>query len=426
LEYLILPGDRISSKVFLPAAWLLAGFLLSAKCHSQDDKALEELVKLPELTAYKLPHDEFLIFNARVGRANAEFIRSLRRVPAVHPEGVPTSLIIERYLHKKALAVESDACYIESDWIAVEELAKLAAVVKKTTQVTQELVKNTEKRPVKLVLLRRQEDYYALVDAWANSDKLKKQARHAASVFIEEHRCGYRGQLLEALTLASADAVSGNLEPHIWNQTALSEGLHTYLTSLLVLGYEHYISLDATTPAANREAGVRLLLETARAYLSRPKRDSLETVLRAELNDLNPERLAVAFAVVHFFLGSHGDKWEAFLSILKKESYDKRKLKGPEGRWDALVQAIKVAFGLGIPDLERELQDFTSKHYLYTEEIATLIGIDRECDESSFQGFVTICELKRLKKPVSEKGEKLYQEILGRMEKKLQLGSEKF
>jgi hypothetical protein len=227
------------------------------------------------------------------------------------------------------------------------------------------------------------------------------------------------------LTLAAADAVSANLEPQFWNQPALSEGLHTFITTFLGLGFEHYISVDVTTPSSRREAGVRQLFETAREYLSRTQHDSLEAILRSELNALGPERRSVAIAFVHFILETQRDHWQEFLSVLDRESYQNGELKGPEGRWLALKQAIKEAFNLSIEDLERNLQDFASKRYLYTEEIATLIGADRDCAESSFQAFVKICELKRQKKPVSDKGEKLYREILDRMEKKLQAGGEK-
>jgi hypothetical protein len=418
-------GGRTRTIASSSATWLMVWLLFSPHSQAQE-KDREEFVKLPELTGYKLPKDEFLIFNARVDRANAEFIRSLRKVPAVHPEGVPTSLIIEKYLHKKAQAVKTDLCYIESDWISAEELAMLAAVIHKTTLFTQELLKNGKTATTKVVLVRKREDYYALVDAWSDSERVKKEARHAESVLVGEYRCGYRAEVSEALTLIAADTVCGNLEPYFWNQIALKEGLHSYLGSQLALNYEHFFSLDATTPAPKRVAGVGLLLETAREYLSRSKRDSLETVLRSELNALNPERLSVAFALINFILEKKRDHWENFRSTLASESNDHGKLKGPEGRWEALVKAIKDAFGLGIQELDQELQDFTSNNYLHVEEIARLVGVDRECGESSFQGFVTICELKRMKKPVSEKGEKLYQDILGRMEKKLQTVGEKF
>jgi hypothetical protein len=416
---------RTRTMTFSSAAGLLVWLLVASPISAQE-KDHEEFIKLPELTAYKLPKDEFLILNARVDRAHAEVIRTLRKVPAVHPEGVPTSLIIEKYLHRKSQAVETEFCYLESDWLTPEELAILAAVARKATLFTQDLFKNEKTAPTKEVLLRKQEDYYALVDAWSDSAKVKKQARHATSALVGSHRCGYRAEFSQALTLVAADAVTVNVEPYFWNQAALTEGLHSYLGSQLALNYEHYFSLDETTPLPKRVMGVGLLHEIAREYLSRPKRDSLETVLRCELNTINPERLSVAFALINFILEKKRDRWETFRSTLATESSENGKLKGPEGRWAALVQAIKVAFDLGIQELDKELQDFTAKHYLYTEEIATLLGMDREGAESTFQGFVTICELKRAKKPVSEKGEKLYQDILGRMEKKLQTASEKF
>lgn len=378
------------------------------------------------MLAYKLPKDEYLVFNARIGHPGANLIRSIRRVPAVHPEGTPTSLFFEKYLHKKSSAIKTEFCYIETDWLKPEELAMVAAVANHTVLFTQKLVGTHSASSIHLVLAQKQEDYYALVDAWANSDKVRREARSAASAIIGEFRCGHRKDLLEVLVLAAADAVSDNLEPYLWNQHILSEGIHTFITSQLTLSYEHYISIESTTPNARREASVRQLHELAREYLCRPKREPLENILRSDLNSLNPDRLSVAFALVHYILETHIDHWDHFLALLKKESIEDAKLKGPEGLWAALLKSISEAFGMTILELDSALQEFAAKHYLYTEEIATLLGVDRECAESSFQGFTKICELKRLKKPVSEKGEKLYQEILGRIDKKLQASAERF
>src|SRR5689334_23217299 len=95
-------------------ALVLIALALFSPCHAQE-KPQEELVTLPELTAYKLPKDECLIYNIRIAKHTCDFIRSLRKVPAIRASGTPTSLVIEKYLHKKSQAAESDECYVESD-----------------------------------------------------------------------------------------------------------------------------------------------------------------------------------------------------------------------------------------------------------------------------------------------------------------------
>lgn len=413
-------------KCFLFIAANLCGSGVGSPVASSQDKPADDLVKLPELSAYRIPKDEYLIFNSRFGRETAEFIRALRKVPAVHPEGVPTSLIFEKYLHRKSAAVETDSCYIETDWLSAEELAVVASVVRQAIEFTTRLARKKTKDPIKLVIARKQEDYYALVDAWAETDRAKREARDLASTVIGEFRCGFRKDASAVLTLAAADSVCDNVEPYLFSQKALREGLHTYITSFLTLGYEHYFSTDATSPASKQESGIQSLFQTAREVLSRPKHESLETVLRSDLNSINAERLSIAFALIHFILETKRDKWDSFLTLLERESSENGKLKGPEGLWNALAKAMTEAFGLNVVEMEKALQEFVTKHYLYTDEVATLIGVDRECADASFQGFTKICELKRLKKPVSEKGEKLYQDILGKIDRKLQKSCEKF
>ena len=152
----------------------------------------------------------------------------------------------------------------------------------------------------------------------------------------------------------------------------------------------------------------------------------MDAVLRSELNELNQERLSIALTFVHYILQMKRDHWKELISVMRRESYEAGKLKGPEGRWSALLTAIKEAFGMGLKELDQELQRFASTHYLYPEEIAKLIGVDRDTDESSFEGYVKICELKRKKEPVSEKGEKLFQAIQDRVQKKILANGEKF
>jgi len=409
----------------LPAICLLTGLVLGLGASAQE-KAKEEFAKLPELKAYRLPQDDYLIFNARIGPSNADLVKRLRMVPVIHPEGTPTTLFIDKYLHRKSQAVQTEDCYIESDWITQPDLATLASVVKHVSLVTRELVKNTKRDSVKLVLVKTKEDYLALTDSWASSEVIKKQARITGSIFLEDIRCGYRENMFDTLTLASADSVKAHLAPYLWHQEILAEGLHVYITTFMGLGCERYITLGVTTPTASREAAVQLLTEMAREFLSRPKRETLETILKSELNAITPERRSVAFTLIHYILETKHTQWPDFLSILERESTTNGSLKGPEGRWMALLAALKEGVGLSLSDLEKELQVFASKHYLYTEEVARLLGIDRECADSVFQGFVGICELKRQNKPVSAKGDKIYQDILGKMEKKLQASAEKF
>lgn len=405
---------------------IFGSVLLLTSGYGSQEKSSESSAKLPELPAYKLPKDEYLLLNARVGSANAEFIRKLRRVPLVRPEGIPTSLIFDKYLHRKSTALESDGFYLESDWLTPEELANIISVARHAVACVSPLLHTEKIDPVKLVIARKQADYYALVDAWADSDRAKREARPLASTIIGDFRCGYRSDALEVLTLAVADAVSDNLDPYLWNQKAIRQGLHTYVTSFVTLNFEHYAATDSTSPMANRESGVRSLFTTAREVLSRPGHDSLETVLRSDLNSLSHERLSVVVAFVHFILETQRDHLDDFLSLLAQESSENGKLKGPEGLWSALSKSISESFRMDISNLEKALQKFATEHYLHTEEIAVLLGMERECADSAFQGFVKICELKRLNKPISEKGEKLYQDILSKMERKLQTAGEKF
>jgi len=407
------------------AFFILVGLHRPSLGQQQEGQSVE-FVTHTDVVGYKLPSGEYLFSNVRLGGQIADHIRDLRKVPKVKSEGEPTSLIIEKYLHKHSQAIETQFCYLESDWLSVQELTVAAAVGQKVMLVTQNLFKNKSIGPFKGVITKRQEEYLALIDAWAESERVKKQARHAGHMFVGSYRCAYRDTFLDVLTLVSADSVLGNLEQYFRKQEALSQGLHTFVTGIMGLGYEHYIALDVTTPVTVRDLAIRQLFEIARDYLSHPKRDTLEMILRCELNDLNPERLSVAVALVHFMLETEKDHWNCFLATLKRESSENGKLKGPEGRWSALLTAIKEAFGMGLKELDQELQRFASTHYLYPEEIAKLIGVDRDTDESSFEGYVKICELKRKKGPVSEKGEKLFQAIQDRVQKKILANGEKF
>ncbi|HXX93517.1 MAG TPA: hypothetical protein VEN81_07780, partial [Planctomycetota bacterium] len=86
--------------------------------------------------------------------------------------------------------------------------------------------------------------------------------------------------------------------------------------------------------------------------------------------------------------------------------------------------ALKEVLELDLRGLEAELKKFTGSSYLWTEELARQVGLPQECAESTYAGFETICRLKREGKPVSEKGQRIYDEILKRLERKL--GAQKF
>lgn len=402
----------------------LATGLLHTPGYAQD-KPREELVQLPSLSAYKLPKDEYLVLNVRMSSATATLIRNLRRVPSIHPQGTPTTLLFDKYLHKKSVAVENDAFYLETDWLTADETASIVSVAQHSAACACKLTNSGKVDPIRLVIARTEENYYALVDAWADTERKKREARALSSTIIGEFRCGYRKDSTEVMTLAISAAISRNLEPYLWNHNAIREGLHTFVSSFVTLDSYQYVNTNATTPLSTRQAGVPLLFETARDVLSRTQHDSLETILRSDLNSLTYERLSVAVALIHYLLETQQDHWENFLRSLSKESVENGKLREPEGLWNALSKAISSDFGMSVPELEKSLQKFAASHYLYTEEIATLIGIERECAESSFEGFVKVCVLKRQNKPVSEKGEKLYKEILGRMQKKLASAAEK-
>src|SRR5436190_10046469 len=260
--------------------------LITSPGYTQE-KAPEDFIKLPELRAYKLTKDEYLVFNARVPKEYVEFLRELRKVNAVHPEGTPSSLIIEKYLGKKALAVETTLCYFESDWLTNDDLALLAAIAGRTIVATQSLFGNTWTHSIKEVILSKPDEYHRLFDKWCDSDAIKKRARQFDSVFVGEYRCGYRSQVAKALSIVVADSVSRNLPSSFFAQDALREGLHTLIGSTVTLNYETYVAADVTTPSSREVTAINSLFESAREYLSRPHRDSLELVLKSELNVLN-------------------------------------------------------------------------------------------------------------------------------------------
>lgn len=409
----------------LGAFLLSPGSPYSTPLHPQDT-AGNTFVELPELLGFKLSNDQYLVFNCRIDGTHKGFITSLRRIPSVSTTKVPTTLLIDRHLSRASKAFQDDFCYLESDWLTTQELEKLAAIIRRVALTTRELFPTSNRLPVKEVLFRKKEDYLAMIDAWSDQELVKKQGRSFASTIINEIRCGYRTSFPDLLPLIVGDAVNLNVSTPFRSQEALLEGLHTYFASLICQRYEAYVSLSATTPGLRRSSNVILLCETAKEYLSRPAREPLEQILSYELNSLNLERLSVSFALIQFLLEKRMDQWKAFCQILESESLENGTLKGPEGRRAALAKAVHDGLGITFKGLDKQLQDFTSKDYLFPEEIAVALGLDRETPDSIFQGFVQVCELKRAKKPVTPKGETLYDQMMKKMDKVIQERGEKW
>ena len=385
----------------------------------------EKPVTLPELFGYRVG-TEHIVLGCKLGADQSAFVRKLREIPLTSSDAVVTSLIFDRYLHKKSNAVATDYCYIESDWILKEELDVLASIARHGALRTQELFQTKATGVLKEVFVKDIEDYRALVDAWADSDRIKRQARQLESVIIAGTRCGTRPDFSSALSLVMADSVKGNAPQYLYHQSCLGEAMHAFLTSFVALRHETFMSTEATTPVTKRDNAMNPLFEAAKEYLLRPTRDSLESILNSELNALTFERLSVGVALINYLMNAGTDKWRAFWECMERESMEAGKIKGPEGRRAALRTAIKDTFQTDFEGLDQLLKGFVSKMYVYPEELGVLIGVDRECDAVAYKIFVKACEAKRAKKALPEKQERVYADILGRIEKKLRSHGEKF
>lgn len=401
-----------------PLRAALALLLLAPGLAAQEgDK--ETFVTLPPLAVYKFSPENYFIIRGKVAAHQADFIRRLRRVPAVVSVGEPSSLIIETYLKRKSRSFGTSDAYVESDWLKPEELAVAAALVPRTALAVDELFGVPERHQVKEVILRTREDYYALTDAWAKEDHIRRMARSFSSIWVEGYREGWKESVPDAYSIVMADTVRMHVPDSFRAQTALLEGLHAYFTAMAIGEVQYYVAAE-TTPDGRNRGTVDSLYSTSREVLARPKHEDLEKLFRAELNALSFERLAVAFSLVDFLLQKDREVWKRFILTLDRESHEGGKLKGPDGRYQAVVSAIQEALGLDLKELDKELGAFTKTSYLFTEELARRVGLDRECADSAFQGFETVCRLKREGKPVSEKGERIYTEILKRLEKKME------
>jgi predicted house-cleaning noncanonical NTP pyrophosphatase (MazG superfamily) len=196
---------------------------------------------------------------------------------------------------------------------------------------------------------------------------------------------------------------------------------------MIALQYETFVSPTVTTPSTRRASAVDLLFATAKDYLTSAPRENLETILDSELNTLTLQRLSVAFAFIHFLLEGDRERWTAFHKNLESAwAADTTPENNPERRKKALRSAVSEGLKSTLRDLDKQLQEFVSKRYLSLEDLAEVLEINHEVADSVFQGFRKVCELKRAQKPVSEKGERLYQDIQGKIDKKLQAGGQKF
>ncbi len=395
-------------------AGLLTGFTGSLPAPAQDE-APAKRVELPELKGYKLPDGDVLILGARMSGPHADFIRKLRNIPSITTDQVPSSLLIDKYLHRKSQAIDTEFCYLESDWLSSKELSTIANATRHAIETTQGLFDGVYLQKITAVLLQSKDNYYAMVDGLTDVESLRKHARSVDSTFIANFRCGYRSDLTAANSLVLADAILRNVPKAFWHHKALSHGLHTYLTSLIALRYETFVAVNTTTPSSRQGSAVRALFETARDVLSRPKRESLETVLRSELNSLTLERLSVSVALIHYLLQEKLSGWKAFCAALHRESMEGGKIKGPEGRLAALKTALQEGFSLSLAELDRELQAFAERAYPHPEEQAILLGVKDQLPPAQFETFAKVCAEKRQQKPVSEKGEKVYEDVLKRM-----------
>jgi hypothetical protein len=380
------------------------------------------LAEIPDVRASALPGDRVLVFASRMEKAHAGYLASLRKVPALEPKGEPTSLVIPRHLKRPARAFDADRLYLESDWMSSEELAVAAALVDRAARASCELLGTPDIEKVRYVVTRTRDDYHALVDAWSEDDRVKRGARFVSSTFVDRTRAGFAAEAEEVYATAVSDAVGRACPPSFRRQDALVQALEAYVSSFLTGRFVVFVSLDVTTKEGRGRGPVEALMRTARDYLQRPKRDDLGTVLRSELNAITVERLAVAFAAVDYLLRTKRGAWARFAETVERESRQGKELKGPDGCHEALKAGLREAMGLELAELETALKDFTSREYLWEEDVARATGVQRECAESAFEGFVKVCELLRQGKPVSGRGEEIHRQVWGRVEKKLEAG----
>jgi len=403
-------------------AWLACGGGIPAQEHAPEDTS----VRLPEVPAFRMSDGRYLLFSMRLDKPHFDYLRDLRRLGAAPAGGEPASLVFDTLLHRRSKAFDTELCYVESDWMSAGDLAASASLVHRSEKLLGDLFGPLRVSKRRYVVTDTKEHYLELVDKRAADEATRQKARHVHSLPVGDTRCGYEKDVPEALSMVVTDLVMNWSPPSLAAPSALREGIHVYLSAVLTGDFHCVVSLTATSPDRRGKGRVEELIGSAREFLSRPKRESLEEILRTELNAITLERLSVMFAMIDFLLRTRRDRWPDFVRRLEAESQEDGKLKGAEGLHQALRTALKESMDLELQDLEARLKEFVAREYLLEVELARLCGIDRECAESVFSGFEKVCELRRQGKPVSEKGDRIYQDILGRVRKKLAIGKEAY
>ncbi len=384
--------------------------------------ATQESAPIPEVRAYALADDRVLTFASRMPRSHYEFLRSLRKAPLQETLGEPTSLIIPQHLKKPARALATERCYVESNWLSLEQLAVAVALVHRAGPAAAEWLGTRPPDKLSFVITASEVEFHALVDAWAEDDRTKRGARFVSSTFIAGHRVGYDTEPAAMYATAVSDAVARACPSSFRRQEALVQGLGAYVSAFLTGRFAIFVALDVTTKQGRGHESVEVLMRTARSFFQRPRREDLGAVLRTELNAISAEKLAALFATVDYLLRTRREAWAEFAKVVERESYDGRALKGPDGCHEALQTGLREAMGLGLAELDAAVKEFTSTEYLSEEDLARLTGVHRECAESAFEGFLKVSELRRQGKPVSGRGEEIYRQIRARIEKKLETG----
>jgi hypothetical protein len=383
-------------------------------------------VRLPEMPAYRLEDGRYLVASMRVGKDHFEFLKDLRRVPAIESRGIPSQTVIEKHLQRKAASFDSALCYVESDWMKPEDLSTEGALVHRTSAAFRDLVGVTGDARVCHVVVREREDYFRLVDGWSTLEREKKEARHFASIFVGDHRVGHEDRIEEAWSIAVGDTARLSVGNGFRRQTAFNEALGVYFEAFLVGTLTCYVSGGVTTPRGRRLGSVEDLVHAARGHFGRRQREGLDFILKSELNAMTLERLSAAFALVDYLLRTKRDRWREFHRLVDERSMEAGKVKGPEGRFEALVSALREAMEIEWEGLEARLGEFVAGNYLYPEDVARLVKVDQDCAGSAFAGYLRMCELKREGKGISEKGERIWMQIQDRVRRKLEAFREHF
>lgn len=386
---------------------------------AQDEPPRKPL-RLPEVPAYRISDDRCLLFTMRVEKAHFEYLEGIRRLEAAPPLAELPPPVLPDILKRPAPAFGTELSYFESDWLNHEDLETAAALLHRMEKTLGDLLGPIKARKRRYLITHTQEAYYEVVDHLAGDDeRTKKTARLVHSLPVGDTRVSSEPNPEEAFSVIVTDLVMTWSPPSIAAPTPLREGIHIYLSALLTGEFHYVVSLKETSPLGARKGKVGLLISRAREVFSRPKREPLETVLKSEINALSVDRLSVLFALVDYLLRTKRDRFPDLVRMLEKESHEGDKLKGPEGLIQAQKKALVDVLGFSVEELDAKLKEFVAREYLLEEEIARALGIDRESSDTIFEGFEKVCQLRREGKPVSEKGDRIYQEIVERVKRKL-------